>query len=280
MASTLNSLVRPFVRLLTDLRERSGLASVSRIRGDAASSGTLSAESVENVFRSPEITAKWTATQAALSDLGISDQSQGVNAGDRRALYYLICALAPASVLEVGTHVGASTMHIAAGMRDAAIRSAGRPLQLTTVDIQDVNDSATRPWERFGSKQSPRDLAKRLGFQDLVEFVSQPSLEFMKTVDRRYDFIFLDGDHRAQTVYREIPEALRLLDTGGFVLLHDFFPGGSRLWPQTDPLLGPWLAVERLRAEGLNVRVIPLGTLPWPTKLGTHVTSLAILTRE
>jgi hypothetical protein len=37
------------------------------------------------------------------------------------------------------------------------------------------------------------------------------------------------------------------------------------------------LAVKRLVREQANVSVIPLGSLPWPTKLHSNVTSLAVL---
>src|SRR2546430_6217516 len=35
----------------------------------------------------------------------------------RRAIYYLVRHLRPRSVLEIGTHLGASTVHIAAALR-------------------------------------------------------------------------------------------------------------------------------------------------------------------
>ena len=41
----------------------------------------------------------------------------GVNPGDRQAVYYLIMALKPQNVLEVGTHIGASMPHIARALK-------------------------------------------------------------------------------------------------------------------------------------------------------------------
>ncbi len=63
------------------------------------------------------------------------------------------------------------------------------------------------------------------------------------------------------------------------ILLHDYHPGERSLWPGQEPIVGPSLAVRRLIAEGAALRAIPLGDLPWRTKLGTHITSLAILSR-
>ncbi len=70
-----------------------------------------------------------------------------------------------------------------------------------------------------------------------------------------------------------------MLNEGGVILLHDFFPGMRSLWPDGAMLPGPALAVERLRSEGAGVEALPLGELPWPTKLGSNVTSLALLSR-
>jgi hypothetical protein len=35
-----------------------------------------------------------------------------------------------------------------------------------------------------------------------------------------------------------------------------------------------------LRSEGLRIRALPLGELPWPTTLNSSLTSLAILVRD
>ena len=63
----MRSLVRRFARLVTDARERSALAAISQIPSYAANSGSLSADALGDMFRSPEITAKWGAANAALS---------------------------------------------------------------------------------------------------------------------------------------------------------------------------------------------------------------------
>ena len=68
----------------------------------------------------------WDASLTAYIEDG---KTGGVNPGDRRLLYQLTRRLKPRNVLEIGTHVGASTMHIA----------AAKPRSITTVDIVDVN---------------------------------------------------------------------------------------------------------------------------------------------
>ena len=106
------------------------------------------------------------------------------------------------------------------------------------------------------------------------------SVDVLRDTDDRYDLIFLDGDHRLKTVAAEIPLAVHRLNPGGFILLHDFFPGLRPLWPDGKVIDGPQLAVPRAAAMPAGRwKVLPLGDLPWPTKLGTSKTSLALLGR-
>jgi predicted O-methyltransferase YrrM len=75
----------------------------------------------------------------------------GVNSGDRRAIYHLIRALRRRRVLEIGTNVGASTLHIAAAMKRNDEDSEGE-CELVTVDIADVNDDSDAYWKRGGCR--------------------------------------------------------------------------------------------------------------------------------
>jgi predicted O-methyltransferase YrrM len=234
------------------------------------------------MFADPRVELEWQNAAPRLAALAITDkETGGVNPGDRRALYALVRHLRPTAVLEIGTHIGASTAHIAEALRvtSAELNRPGE-FDLTTVDIVDVNDERARRWINRGSTYSPAELMRRLGCESSVQFVTRPSLEFMADCTKRYGLIFLDGDHSAHTVYKEIPAALKLLDESGFILLHDYFPGFKPLWAGTPPIRGPWLATERLRREGVPIRVVPLGALPWPTKRGSTVTSLALVSRD
>ena len=233
---------------------------------------------LQHALTDPALTAEWPGVAEEIERFQITTTAGGVNAGDRRALYYLIRSFRPARVLEVGTHIGASTVHIAAALRANAAAGGPAP-DLTTVDILDVNDATTRPWLGYGSRHAPAEMIDRMGMTGRVQFVARSSLAFLADAGPSYDFIFLDGDHGAATVYRELPAALRRLAPGGLVLLHDYFPDGRPLWPGDAVIPGPWLGVERLRGEGAGLTVLPLGNLQWPTKQGLNVTSLAAVVR-
>ena len=53
---------------------------------------------------------------------------------------------------------------------------------------------ANGPWKSVGLAMPPRMMARRLGCD--VEFVALPAQAYMKTTSYKFDFIFLDGDHR------------------------------------------------------------------------------------
>jgi predicted O-methyltransferase YrrM len=209
----------------------------------------------------------------------IPDAARAINPGDRRALHHLIDHFKPKRVLEVGTHIGASTSWIAS-LLSRHMKEDGLGFQLTTVDIKDVNSESDKYWLKFGSAQSPRERMRKLGVIDRVHFVAQDSLDYFANSKDEFDFVFLDGNHRASHVYREIPMLLERLTENGVILMHDYFPDGKPLWPQEPAIIGPYEAVLRHRKEGKPLVALPLGALPWETKYGSNTTSLALLLKE
>jgi len=235
--------------------------------------------SLENLFGPGEIEKMWNESKKEIDMFRIPDGSGGVNPGDRRAIYYLIGKFKPSSVLEVGTHIGASTVHIASALYMSQIRN-GKNAHLITVDIADVNSTVTKPWLNYGTQHSPIEMIHKLNYGSFVSFVADTSIHYAASATQKFDFIFLDGSHTADTVYQEIPMALKMLNPNGVILLHDYFPGMKPLWSDGTVIPGPYLATERFVKEGINLAVLPLGELPWPTKLGSNVTSLALLLRK
>ena len=108
-------------------------------------------------------------------------------------------------------------------------------------------------------------------------FVTDDSRHFFANTEDSFDFIFLDGDHAAETVYEDIVSSLEVINKNGLIVLHDYFPGGRPLWSDGSVICGPFTATENLRSTGVAITVIPLGSLPWPTKLDSHVTTLAAI---
>jgi predicted O-methyltransferase YrrM len=247
---------------------------------DSSRLRTLTEADLRAIFTSEAIASDFNRDKELLGKLGLPEYSGGINPGDQRAIYSLIRALEPESVLEVGTHIGCSTVHIALALKGIVKPNVSRHPEITTVDIRDVNDSTTKPWLNYNSSNSPRELVEKVGCGGLVSFVKADALDFLSTCKQQFDFIFLDGLHTAKRVYQEIPLALALLKEGGTILLHDFFPNNQPLWSDGEVCQGPYMATQRLLKEGAGFTVCPLGTLPWATKLGSSKTSLAILSRS
>ncbi|MCB9989392.1 MAG: class I SAM-dependent methyltransferase [Rhodospirillales bacterium] len=252
------------------------LVSLPKGNFDPANLRSFSSVALADVFEDQGIGKTWDDDHNAIASLfGNDDNMGGVNPGDRRAIYYLIMALKPQDVLEVGTHIGASTLHIV-----SALKRLGQGGHLTSADICDVNDPENGPWKKLGMPASPRDFCAKLGCADLVDFHVGPCQDYMRGTDQQYDFIFLDGDHRASAVYQELSVALPLLKPGGAVLLHDYYPEAKPLYPDNNIISGPFHALARVRKENPAIRVLPLGELPWPTKQGTNVTTLALVLND
>lgn len=228
------------------------------------------------ILNNPESLSSWETDKKEIESFHpANDLWGGVNPGDRRALYSLIRGLNPASVLEVGTHIGSSTLHLA-----RALKTNGRGGTLDTVDIYDVNDPHCGAWKSVGAPTSPAGTLEKMGLSDFVTFHTSGSLNYIKQVDKKFDVIFLDGDHSAKAVYNEVSASLRVLTSGGIIILHDYYPDGKPLFANSQVISGPYLAMKRIMAETPSLTVLPLDTLPWPTKLGGNTTSLAVVVRK
>jgi len=245
---------------------------------DVSHLGTFDQHWIEETFSCPRISKDWSEDALRIEALELPDMTGGVNPGDRRALYYLVRRVKPQRFLEIGTHIGSSTVALA--LAAARNQAEGIDTRILTVDIRDVNDKRAKPWLKAGSSASPYAHLASLDLNHLVTFEVNTAAQILDLSTQNFDMIFLDGDHGAEVVYSEIPRALKRLGCNGMIILHDFFPNLQTLWPGQIPLPGPFQAVERILSEGAGFHVIPFGELPWATKLGSKVTSLALLSKQ
>ena len=230
--------------------------------------------SIKNILNDEILNSYWESANEIIKNFKIPELSGGVNKGDQRVFYYLIKHYKPDKILEIGTHLGCSTLAAAIALNHNNKGS------ITTIDIKNVNDIKLKPWIDYGSKLSPMAMIKKIGCDDKVNFLVGSSLSYMAQCEEKFDLIFLDGDHSAHTVYQELPLALGLLNTNGIILLHDYFPKGEPLWGNNTPDKGPYMALERIKNENKSIAVIPLGVLPWETKFHSNITSLALISTK
>ncbi len=266
----------PVLNLARKYISQTQILKLEQIDCDLKNLCTASDIDLNTFFADSSISKKWDSDHAKIKTLyGEEDIMGGVNPGDRKALYYLIMGLKPQNILEVGTHIGASTLHIA-----RALKQLGNDGVVTSVDIMDVNHPKTGAWKQIGISASPKDFASQLKCLDRVVFHTGPCLELMQTTNKRFDLIFLDGDHTAQAVYKEVHAALSILNSGGVILLHDYYPKGRPLFPDGNIISGPYTALERIKKEAPLINVLPLENLSWTTKQGTNATSLALVVKK
>jgi predicted O-methyltransferase YrrM len=264
------------VNVARNIRDRAGMLTEPRLAFDPASLRSAANLSLSSLFADAAIAAAWHDDHAAISALfGDHEWPGSDNPGDRRALYHIVGSLRPRNLLEIGTYIGGSTLYLA-----RALKRIGATGGLTTVDIQDVNDPAAAPWKDVGLSMPPIELARRLDCADVITFQTGASLDFMKTTDRRFDLVYLDGDMAARSVYRNVAGALGVLQPDGVILLHAYYPNAAPLFLDNVVLGGPFYAMARITRENPGIRVLPLGNLPWPTKQGSHATTLALVLRQ
>lgn len=271
-----------FDRRLKALRETLALRRVPSLACATSSLRISSAAELASMLSRTDLHEEWLEVEADLARAcPIEDgKTGGVNPGDRRALWYLARSLAVTSVLEIGTHVGASTVYLAAALRASAAHEPALRPRLVTVDVRDVNSPTDGYWKAYGLQASPEQMLRTIGASDIVRFETAWSLAYLDACTERFDLVFVDGDHRATAVYQELPRALAVLNSPGVVVLHDYFPRNQPLWRDGSPIPGPYLATARLRRERASFDVLPLGDLPWATKQGSKRTSLALVIRN
>jgi len=258
------------------VRERRRLARLPVGRFAAEPLRQISRTELEAAFQRDAISEAWQRDLTRISAvMPYEDIYESVCPGERRAIYHLIAFFKPRRLLEIGTHIGASTLVIA-----QSLASHGAPeSQLITGDILDVNNPQQGAFRKLGTL-SPLDGLRKLGLEDRVRFEVKPAQQLMASLSQKMDFIFLDGDHSAKAVYEELSAALDLLAPNGVILLHDFYPEGRRIYPEERIVAGPFLAAKRVHGEVPNVYVMSLGELPWETKQGVKKTSLALVTKR
>jgi predicted O-methyltransferase YrrM len=85
---------------------------------------------------------------------------------------------------------------------------------------------------------------KRMEKYENVRFMKGDSASVLPSLKKKYDFIYIDGDHTEEAVYRDATNAWPLLKAEGILAFDDY------LWGQdVHPELRPKLAIDRFLEE-------------------------------
>ncbi len=127
---------------------------------------------------------------------------------DGKALHTAITETKSLRTLEIGMAYGVSTLFMLQGLDEngGGAHTAIDPYQ-------------QRWWEGIG-----RLNVARGGYKSTFQCIEAPSFEALPRLvseGQKYDFIFLDGNHRFEFTLVDFFYADKLLNVGGWVMLHD-----------------------------------------------------------
>ena len=124
-------------------------------------------------------------------------------------MQFLLGQLKPKNILEIGTAIGFS-----ASLMNEFVGDDGH---VTTIDRFDVM-----------IEQAKANFEKQ-GITDKVTLLEGQAADILPTLEGPYDFIFMDS---AKSKYIEfLPDCLRVLKTGGVIMIDDVLQGGTIFQP-------------------------------------------------
>ncbi|HDP33900.1 MAG TPA: class I SAM-dependent methyltransferase [Candidatus Hydrogenedentes bacterium] len=127
---------------------------------------------------------------------------------DGKALYETVVATKSARTLEIGMAYGASTLFILQALQ---VNGGGRHVA--------IDPYQQTWWEGIGLKN-----IARAGHGEAVRLIEAPShiaLPHLLESKERFDFIFIDGNHRFEYTLVDFFYADKLIPVGGSIMLHD-----------------------------------------------------------
>lgn len=169
----------------------------------------------------PEPTAGPLATNAVLRRIywdGVVEDREGNVVADARMaaikledgelLYNIVSSIRPERTLEVGLAYGGSTLFIC-----EALRSNGTGYH-----------TAMDPYQHSSYHDVGLLNVERAGFESMVTFYDEESCQVLPRLlaeGQHYGFMFIDGDHRFDGILIDFYYADKMLEPGGFLVLHD-----------------------------------------------------------
>jgi predicted O-methyltransferase YrrM len=117
-------------------------------------------------------------------------------------------------LLEIGCYEGRSTVWLLENIVGPCVDAGGHPA-LICVDAW--------PGPEYGPiKDRFYHNIKATGFDSHVMVREKPSGDVLPMLSAQFDFIYVDGSHKADDVFEDAIQAMRLIKVGGVVLFDDY----------------------------------------------------------
>jgi predicted O-methyltransferase YrrM len=153
-----------------------------------------------------------TVPDAAGNPIGLAPHS--VERADGEALRDLAVAEGARETIEVGLALGISTLFLC----EAVMRHGGRHTAIDPFQQESWNGAGLRTLRDAGVDE----------VVEVIEEESQLALPRLASEGRRFDFAFVDGDHRFEGVFLDLYFMTRLVSPGGLVVVDDMWMPAAR----------------------------------------------------
>ena len=157
--------------------------------------------------------ASQTVLDAAEAPIQLSPHSVGRPAGE--ALRDVAIAEGAARTIEVGLALGISALFLC----QAVLERGGRHVAIDPFQRESWNGAGLRALHDAGVEE----------VVEVIEEESQLALPRLVAEGRRFDFAFIDGDHRFEGVFLDLYYMTRLLEPGGLMVVDDVWMPSVRM---------------------------------------------------
>ncbi|WP_165210030.1 O-methyltransferase [Streptococcus tangpeifui] len=155
---------------------------------------------------------------------------------------FLMQALAPKSILEIGTAIGFSALLMAQYAPEAKITTLERNEEMLGLAKENLT--------KYDSRRQ-------------IKLLEGEALDILPTLRDRYDFVFMDSAKSKYIVF--LPQVLERLEVGGVIVIDDVFQGGDLAKPIAEVKRGQrtiYRGLQRLMDATLNNPDLTASLLP------------------
>jgi hypothetical protein len=132
--------------------------------------------------------------------------------------YGLVRNLRPHRVLVIGSRYG-----FVPGVIALALKANGLgALDFVDANYSDEIDGFTKAFGGVGNwGRDASEIFSRFGLEGIVEIYVMRSAEFFERCDRRYGYVYIDGDHSYEGCKYDFERSIAIAEPGAVIALHD-----------------------------------------------------------